>query len=258
MKINRIFSYYKKYGDLQVSETLEEHVEECLNIIKNIENSKIGKYILRITPLLKDLTKTLKLIIIFHDTGKVFYQNNFNKSVEGYTYLSFKGHEFFSTYIFHKFYMQNETLKSVWEDGIIQIIKFTILFHHHALNTEYRRRLEARNLLNLNDLLNSLSSNLEKFFEDKSDRESFRYALTNLQEEVAEPNFIGNLNQWMVEALREVWRDVWINSELRKLGLILLNVLLTADNIAAEIRRGRSPSNFRQAVQQFYYYYIDE
>ncbi|MEM3713942.1 MAG: hypothetical protein QXF82_03225 [Nitrososphaeria archaeon] len=254
--LDKIYAYYFKEKDSVVEETLHEHIENALDTIKNIENSKIGGYIHKNFPSIKNFYQISKMSIIFHDLGKVFYQKEPDKIKE---YLSFKGHEFLSTFIFKKF---NDFNKKLWDSNeifgidIVDPIKFAILFHHHAMGIHRReemlRELPINNLIQSRVLFKLLIEDVENFLEPE-DRTPFKKALEDIKNNIS---FLANIIREAQNELRNVWRNVWNNKNNKIFSLILLNILIVTDNIGASKKRGPSQSIFHQSINDFYINYL--
>jgi len=129
------------------SQTLKEHVNECLKALKKLENSKLWS---------DDFScELVESVIVFHDVGKVAFQRKCEE-------LSFTGHEFISTYVFWK----------VFEDELIGrdklLYTFPIIFHHHAMYVKRRlKRLKEFRIRINENILDELAKILEEFVESK-------------------------------------------------------------------------------------------
>lgn len=116
-------------------QTLKEHVDQSLKAINDVKGSKIWKYTVKLFNGNEDFVEeVLKLIITFHDIGKLFYQANTSKEKD-VKYLNFKGHEYFSTYLTDE-YLKDYDNKS--------LVLSAILYHHHAMGL--RERLKVKEL----------------------------------------------------------------------------------------------------------------
>jgi CRISPR-associated endonuclease Cas3-HD len=116
---------------------LIDHIASALEIVEKAENSSLFRFAERFYP---DFKRAAKLAVVFHDSGKIFYQ--FKRGKEGRRYLSFKGHEYFSTYILSMFAnnLLEIDVENYEKDGTLrQICTFAIFFHHHAMNVRLRK-----------------------------------------------------------------------------------------------------------------------
>ncbi len=136
---------FKKRG--AKSQTLEEHINECLKALKRLENSKLWS---------DDFNyEFVKRVIVFHDVGKVAFQRECEE-------LSFTGHEFISAYVFWKVFEDELTGK----DKLLYT--FPIIFHHHAMHVKQRlERLKNFRIRINGNVLDELAKTLEKFVESK-------------------------------------------------------------------------------------------
>ena len=258
--MEKIYSYYSINDGNVVEETLSEHIKNALDVINSIESSKIGKVVHDIFPYIKGLYEISKMLIVFHDLGKVFYQMETNKIAR---YLSFKGHEFLSTYIFENFYLSHEKMwasRDIFGIDIIEPLKFAILFHHHAMDIRKReellKNLGMDNLMNGISLFNQLYEDVEVFL-NPEDRKTFKNALDKISEKIkSTDSFINQLRLEIRREVNDVWRNVWINSGNKKISLLLLSVLIVADNMSAQMKRGSSKTVFHWAVEEFYRFYF--
>ncbi|MCX8188215.1 MAG: hypothetical protein N3F64_00720 [Nitrososphaeria archaeon] len=259
--MDKIYAYYSKNNGNIIEESLHEHIKNALNIIKYIERSKLGTYLQKRFPNVKNFYQISKTLIVFHDLGKVFYQIEPNKI---YTHLSFKGHEFLSTFIFKKFNSYNKRLwffNEIFGLDVVDPIKFAILFHHHAMNIRQReetlRELSINNLIKNTSLFDLLVIDVENFLEPE-DRTPFKKALESIKKDILSQKefFIANLRKEVEQELIDVWKNVWNNKNNKIFSLLLLNILLVADNMSASIKRGPSKSIFHQSLEDYYNNYF--
>ncbi len=135
--MNDILSYYAKKDSKIIVETLQEHGYEAMKLVNQINYSPIFRLVKRIFPNLKNFNELVDLTIVFHDSGKAFFQED---KIEDKAHLSFRGHEFLSSYIFKRFY-ERTNINPIERYGITlvkDIINFAILFHHHSMNIKER------------------------------------------------------------------------------------------------------------------------
>ncbi|MDK2876265.1 MAG: CRISPR-associated endonuclease Cas3-HD [Archaeoglobaceae archaeon] len=119
----------------EFEQSLEEHIEECLKSLEELKNTRFWRIVSK-------AELDLKVATIFHDSGKIFYQNNLKKGK-----LSFSGHEVFSAYILDRF---------IWHYGKFEknlrisdlLSAAAVLYHHHAMGVKSRlgnlRKLELK------------------------------------------------------------------------------------------------------------------
>jgi len=254
--LSEILSYYRREENGKIiQETLAEHIDEMLKILKNFSESKINRYLQKTFPMLKNFSEIVKLAVVFHDVGKVFYQKDPKNITKN---LSFMGHEFLSSLIFNEFQKNSENLIDSHENfGVdaASLIKFSILFHHHAMCIRDRKKFTTLIDLNIEGglkLFPSLIKCLIKFL-GKGDVEALKNAL---KYDVESKDIIANLQRCSDEDLRTVWREVWVSGFKRKIALSLLDILITTDNLAANKKRGPNTTIFHEALRQFSEFYL--
>ncbi len=116
-------------------QTLREHVDKALKALDEIKNGRIWKFTVKLFGDEDLVEEDLKTIILFHDIGKMFYQANvFPDRKRGVKYLSFRGHEYFSTFLADRYLFEN-----YMDDR--PLILSTILYHHHAMGLKERGRV---------------------------------------------------------------------------------------------------------------------
>lgn len=257
LKTIEILSYYSKSNGRVIKETLYEHINEALKIVQGIEESKIGKYVCTAFPKIRNFSELVKLTIVFHDVGKVFYQKDINEIRE---HASFLGHEFFSAYMFREFCWSNEIInsKKTFEIDIEKPITFAIVFHHHAMDVKRIEFLKQEHI-NINKgagLFEALLENVEPFLNVKY-KNSFAKSLNTVRERLKNESLvIPHIKREAENIVGDIWKEIWLDRDKKKFSLILLDILLVADNIAAKNRRGHSISTFTQTLTDFYDLYI--
>lgn len=255
--MSEILSYYSKSNGRVIKETLYEHINEALKIVQGIEESKIGKYMYTIFPKIRNFSELVELTIVFHDVGKVFYQKDINEIRE---YASFLGHEFFSAYMFKQFW-SNEIINSEETFGIDieDPITFAILFHHHAMDVNRRISSLKPEHININkgvSLFEVLLKNVESFLNVKY-KNSFANSLDTVREKLKNESLVvSGIKEETKNTVKDIWEEIWLDKDKKKFSLILLDILLIADNIAAKNRRGHSISTFTQTLIDFYDLFI--
>jgi len=134
----RILSYCGERNGKYVEETLDEHVREMAQLLKNVEMSPAGRYGSKLLAELgygdvgfKDV---LLLAVLTHDFGKAFYSSRGGK-------CSFRGHELISVLILQKAknYMRPMPVFALAMD----FAGFAVLYHHHAMGIKSKYTLSV-------------------------------------------------------------------------------------------------------------------
>ncbi|MEM3404151.1 MAG: hypothetical protein QXJ17_06430 [Nitrososphaeria archaeon] len=261
--MNKIFSYYDK----DVKETLHDHIEAGLDAVSRVDKAPIFRYIQRIYSDIKNFNDLIRLIVVFHDIGKVFYQLN---PLENKDHLSFLGHEILSTYVFKKFYDTYYKEDSLFECkfglkdhkiSIEETLEFSILYHHHAMSLLDRLNHFSRDVIRVErgvSLFGELLIEVGAFL-SKKEREVFAITLNDLKEQVVEPNFVMEIKNYCENNIKSsLWREIWLNKDkkVKKFSLVLLSILMVADNMAAQKNRKYSEGIFNEVLKEFYNYYL--
>jgi|GEM_PF-2906483 CRISPR-associated endonuclease Cas3-HD len=262
-----LLSYYKKYSQDNriVVEKLNDHVQQGIDITKDVDGSKIGLYVKKEELASYPLANAIKLAIIFHDTGKAFFQYNYKCDENSNVYLSFQAHEWFSAYIFKK-YMEKILLNGHYtslneliamKDGL-NSIKFAILYHHHALSLKDRQK---NLLLHETNILKTQASDILKLKELQCHLEKpgeFNNTIETIVQEYEKSKnmFVGNMLRAIEEDNLEIWRKFISDYKFRKLCLIMSTLLISIDYLSAQ-KRGSSSSIFFNALKDFSEYYAN-
>jgi len=243
--------YLKKTDGAEFKEHLSDHIETALNNSNRLSDSRIVMLARNIMKNI-DFEQLLRLAIIFHDSGKAFFQQNLKKLKSGETYLSFAGHEFVSAIIADMFVkeLSSETMHEVY-----LAVPFSILYHHHAMNPHLREEQKLTYvckiaLENYSRYSDELKNTLEKFLEE-SEHEAFAKCIERLRLErqnILSPTYLRHiLKRKLDKAFIKECRPAF-----QKLAFLLLDSLIVCDYIAAQKRGAGVSSTFSKAVQIFY------
>jgi len=242
-----IYSYYIKKDNEEIKEELYEHIKLGLQNIDNMDINFINK--LERLFGIKDLKRILKLSFLFHDLGKVYYQKNFkeyNKEEVKFG-LSFIGHEVFSTILFHCFkdYLLNEENKS---NKILNIIKFSILYHHHAMDLEERIKQISNSKLSYpaeEDL-----KYMFKHLQEELDNLGILQKINLLNDIILKYDYRGDVKGEIEEIEGRIWNYYVSDANFRKLALMILSSLISIDYIS--VKREDSSGEFSSIAKEFY------
>jgi CRISPR-associated endonuclease Cas3-HD len=243
--------YLKKKDGAEFKELLSDHIETALGSSCRLSNSRIVMFARSIMKNI-DFERLLRIAIIFHDSGKAFFQKNLKKLKSGEEYLSFAGHEFVSA-ILADMFIKELSIETMHE--VYLTVPFSVLYHHHAMNPHLR---EEQNLTyvckiaseNCSGYLNELRSTLEKFL-DRDERKILEKCTERLwleRQSILSPAYLRyNLKKKIDEAFIKEYRP-----EFQKIAFLLLDSLIVCDYIAAQKRGAEASSTFSKAAQMFY------
>jgi len=214
--------YAFKKGDRV--QTLDEHIEKCLNTLSKIRNSKLWH---------EDFDYELvKKVIVFHDIGKVFYQRDSDS-------LSFTGHEFISAYIFWKVFGESLT-----EENLELMYLFPIIFHHHAMKIRGRGgrkgRLDALKTTSIVSPNSEIIHELEKILEKYTSQNYVTITINVLRS--LETLKVVNLINKKIDA---IWRK--FHQEFAKKSLRLLLIMIICDYEGSKDRG--TPTSFGKIIE---------
>lgn len=241
-----IYSYY--CGDEK--EDLFDHINTALRLIE--ENSRLIRYALKVD---KNILDKIRLAIIFHDLGKVFFQ--IGKMSCGKTEcLSFRGHECISAYIFWEF--RKCLLKSgLIEEDFLDVVA-AILFHHHAMDIKKRLqdlKLNTRNVVyGLEKLRHSVKC-ITNFLQVKY-RDCYKETVGQISNIRSEGSILEDVKLVVEEILKGIKRRIIEDKSFSKRFQIILMALITLDYMAAKERRGIPSTEFSEVVDEFYNLYL--
>ena len=197
----------------------------------------------------------LKMIIAFHDIGKLFYQANISLDKgKGVKYLNFKGHEYFSTYLADEHFFRLENCEF---DRLL--ILSAILYHHHAMGLKERGKIRELRVCKTEkeydvmceivcDILRNHGLQVNEFL---------RY-LKNLKNElecknntlVLRQRFVNDVYREVDEINREIWNLFIKDKIFRKRMLMFTVILLICDYKGSEGRTKKSPK-FYNVLREF-------
>jgi CRISPR-associated endonuclease Cas3-HD len=225
--LRSIYSFYdSENGKI---ERLKDHVKLALDVFdENTKLMRLGQTVQ------KEFSTMLRLAIIFHDFGKVI----FNQNYKGEGKMSFEGHETISAWLFYKAFSNYHWRKTV---------ALSILLHHHPMNVLER----GKRLYNSQMELNSESIQLFK-------NECGEF-IDNELNIIWPENLLVKVQKISVEVhdkygiRSELWKDVWMNAtqQDRKVFLLLSQGLIAADYYSASFIRGKSHTQFENAIYEF-------
>ncbi len=248
-----VLSYYQEEtGD---KELLIEHIATALEVMEGAEDSRLFRLAEKIYHGL-DFKQAVRLAIVFHDAGKIFYQSK--RGEKGKRYMSFKGHEYFSTYIFNTFVSKlfEIDLENYERYGVIRdVCSFAIFFHHHAMNVRLRKPEMEESSVRFGMSLLEIFENYVRQFLDQKEVEALKKAVNEIKTRGAE-NLMRSLEVNVNSRVNSLWREIMQRRDLKKLSYLTLIVLTTADYLSAQKSRKGGKTTFSRALDDFYRFYL--
>jgi len=261
--MNEIFSFYERSNGRERKELLigskQGHIEQMLELVRSSHNSSYELYAKKLVSNIEPLS-LLTFAVIFHDVGKVFYQED----VRNCKHLSFGGHEFLSAFVF------NELKRKVIEkdpanflfSNFGRTIEFAIFYHHHAMNTEQRKELlkevTVAKLRSNIELLKQFFEEIYKFQEIKQsiDETTLSETVDAISKKI--PNSIAELKREIEEQIEKpIWKELQSETTKLKLSYLLLSGLIVIDDMVARKTRGEERNDaFSEAIEDFFNLYI--
>lgn len=231
----------------EVEQTLEEHIEECLKAFESLKNTKLR--------ILFGNEMDARLSIVFHDSGKIFYQENFKNGK-----LSFPAHEIFSAFIFSKFAWEYEKVSRKINRLLCSA---AILYHHHAMNVKRRiemfsrsKRAVSKSIGEFEEILEEHAKILKKFLANSLEKDALEHSIQALNSTIlslAESSKDGVFLKYqkifdeIEEENRTMWAEFQKSKEFRKRMIGLTSFLLVVDYLGVK----GEPSTFGKVVREF-------
>ena len=246
--MGRIISYYKP----PVIEYLSEHIDNCINLLEKLESSRIGRVGLSLD---ENFIDEVRLSVVFHDLGKVFYQR--------YP-VSFAGHEIFSSYFLFKFrkLIMVEGLDYLKGLNVLKPALFAVAFHHHPMDV--MKRLERVNRVKLDSgFLEDLRNELSLMRGDalsREERDLLDSVIIELKAGIDSGSIkISDIKRIFGDIREDLYGNYISGGEkdiiLKKLSYLTLVSLVSIDYISAS-KRGSERTKFNDVVDEFYKLYL--
>lgn len=269
--VTRFLNGDKVEGEIR-KQSLDEHIKSSLNALEDkIKETKIWRYYAGLDNYADEL---MKLAIVLHDIGKIFYQRNIKTNrKKNEEYLSFLGHEFISTYLADSFlsiWLENNINERYGKYKDIRWIVYgSILYHHHAMGLRKRERSEKikvckkdefnkiveRTCSIIKDYLNGSSNEVQLFSEEiKALRQRLRQKKFEGDTKRDTPLFLDrnqllDIYRYVDELNTEIWRKFAGDDKFRSKMLLSTNILMLADYMGSE-GRGEEKTEFGKILDE--------
>lgn len=220
-------------------ELLKDHIATALSLID--ESSKLIEYGYKLD---KNILWKIRLAIVFHDVGKALLQNPKFKV----NCISFRGHEYISTYVFWRFRKHLLKFQVVNIDEHLLDVAYAILYHHHAMNVT--KRFPNLEIYDLKEGLKKLKTVVNTVIRD---------FLPMKIDEIIIPEDIdeNEIKQIVNDIRKEIHRKHLEDSKFRKVSQVILVALLTVDYLSSQKHRKPTRTLFSNVLEEFYNLYMN-
>ena len=243
-----ILSYRWEEGGEVVEERLMDHVKVALEVVDGIERTRAGSYATKLG--FSDFKNAVRLSIILHDSGKIFYQLRREQ-------MSFRGHEYYSTLISDYFFrelIRLEIEKAEKYELMRSICNFAIFFHHHAMNVRSRVPRVPERAIELGvSLLQNFVHEVKPLMGER-EAKALETAADIISERKSAISY--STEDYVNEVRKEVWREMVSDPKLKKLCYLTLTTLMVADNISAQQNRKSKRTRFYSVMEEFRNLYL--
>lgn len=201
--------------------------------------------------------KELKSIVAF--PLRSLLEDQFKRGRAGKKYMSFTGHEYFSTYIFTFFInkllkldLENYEKYSILRDAVT----FSIFFHHHAMNVRLRKPKIDEKAVKLGiSLLDTFVGDVEQFLTPE-EFDALKGAVEVITSQKPENITNDDVIKCVKERVSSVWRETMANPRLKRLSYATLLALTTADYLSARKNRKSGRTRFSMVLDEFCKLYL--
>lgn len=231
---------------LEPEQTLEEHLKLCLEAFGSLTSTKLSD-------LFKGNEELLNVAIVFHDSGKIFYQRRIKKG------KGFLGHELFSTFIVDEF-LQSEDLNLNFESRFL--IDAIVFYHHYAMGLREREEKflkEFKSGFNVGE-----EKELEEILREHEglvvellnlDKSAIKKAMKRVKGVIINHFENGVLHYgWIFKSLRYINKEIWdrfvADKGFRKLMFLGINAMRIVDYLGVKADKGKE-TDFSRVVEEF-------
>ncbi|MEZ0345797.1 MAG: hypothetical protein ABWK01_04540 [Infirmifilum sp.] len=244
--MQEVYAYFKPP---QV-QTMREHVEKALEVYP--EDSKLVQVGLKLSGRFYHM---LKLAIVLHDYGKTPYNTANIEAIRQGREFSFPGHEIISGVVTYLTLQSDEAREQLglYTQQEIGALTLAVFLHHHPMGLKARRERLSEAVKVTAEEVNLFASSIaglpEKYLGFST--RALSDALTKaIRTQDLNGVSMQSLAAQIFTSLRE---SIWLypDPSTRKLFLLLLQGLVTADYCSARLRGSETLSTFSNAVKRF-------
>ncbi|MEM3761726.1 MAG: CRISPR-associated endonuclease Cas3'' [Archaeoglobaceae archaeon] len=231
---------------LKPEQSLEEHLKLCIKAFESLESTKPWNA-------LENFKEFVKIAIVFHDSGKIFYQQRIKKG------KGFLGHELLSAFIVDEF-LKYEDLNVCFDFRVL--IDAIVLYHHYAMGLKVREEKFLR------EFKDGFSVGEEEMFEKilkeheeivlgllGLDKSRTKKAMKRVNDAVVSHLERGFLQyRFIFKNLRYINKEIWdrfvADKVFRKLMMLGVNAMTIVDYLGVKLDRGKE-TEFSKVIEEF-------
>lgn len=226
----------------RAGQTLEEHIALALQALEELKRTRLWN-------LVAEAEEVLKIAVIFHDSGKIFYQTSENVKSQN---PSFLGHEIFSTYI-----LENFMYELGFEEKKKLLANAIVFYHHYAMGIKsrmekFKKKFPKFPMCSIDELGNFLEE-YEKIVLQFLKIENAKNAMEKLREKIKlqfeDKSPIAPIFAFVEERNKEIWDKFIGEMTFRRLMLPCVNAMTIVDYLGARAE-GRK-TDFSRVVEEF-------
>lgn len=224
----------------RADQTLEEHINSALQAFEELKRTKFWKFV-------AEAEEVLRIAIIFHDSGKIFYQSS--KNIENQN-PSFLGHEIFSTYILNDFLYELS-----FEEQKRLLAEAIVFYHHYAMGIKsriekFKQKFPTFPICSkeeLRDVLEEHEKIVLKFLRIENAKNAMEKLKEKIEKQFELNNQLSPIFACVEQENTKIWAKFQSEKAFRKLMLPCVNVMTIVDYLGAK----GSETKFSKVVEDF-------
>lgn len=228
----------------RADQTLEEHISSCLKTLNDLKRTNFWR-------LVENGEEILKVAVIFHDAGKIFYQTRKNLEKDK---PSFFGHELFSTFILNEFLWNLE-----FERRSRLLAIAVVLYHHYAMGVNqrkngFKKRFSKFIVCNSKEEFREILKEHEDIVLNFVKHERAEIAMKKVNERILSyiedfylkyPPILDKIEENNIQ----IWREFIADKNFRKLMLPSINAMTIVDYLS--VKPGGKKTEFSRVIDEF-------
>lgn len=233
----------------RAEQTLEEHISSCLKAFEDLKQTKFWK-------LIANAEDILRFALVFHDSGKIFYQTKKNLERKP----SFFGHELFSAFILNEFLWNLELER---DSRLLAVA--VVLYHHYAMGinrrkNEFKKRFSKFVVCDSKERFQETLKEHESIVLNFLEYEKAKNAMKKVNEKILSYMEDSSLKYPpILEKIEEnniqIWREFVGKKNFRKLMLPCINAMTIVDYLGV---KSDKKEEFGKVIEDFVKLYSEK